>query len=290
MKTDIDHLTGSQYASALKAARSFPERLRLLHEGRVVLTDRSVYKGMHKTVHVACTVCGHEWSAKPNNLICNKTGCPECKRLKDVERAGGTRQHRASKAEKELAMCCRKAGMTLESIGDLMNRSSQTIQRWTDPVADERHKKRNNKRNALQSASGIKQQRDAAYLQTPHGKANKAKGRHKRRALQYHALDRILVDGVWHDVDMWEYITTAADRDRWSFDGADDDVAKRKSQQILLGKISGEIYTLDHLVPLNQGGIHHPSNFQNLASALNSSKCDSIVSKDVELFCKRLFN
>ena len=113
---------------------------------------------------------------------------------------------------------------------------------------------------------------------------------HQRRGLEYHAIDEVLIDGVWHSYDCYQYIETAEDKEFWSFAGADEDVAKRKQQQIKLAAIAGEPYSLEHLVPLSRGGIHHPFNFANRALALNLQKNKSILSKDVELFCARLFN
>lgn len=75
-----------------------------------------------------------------------------------------------------------------------------------------------------------------------------------------------------------------------SFAGAEEDVAKRKKQQIGLTKISGETYSLEHLVPLSQGGLHCPENFANRALTLNIQKGAKRLPKDDALFVKRLFN
>jgi transposase len=281
---------GTTEPRAVRAGKAFPARLQEKHEGRIVLRETAEYHGNKFGIDVRCTVCGHEWSPRPDKLVCGGHGCPECHRLKKIARAGIMRCPRASAAEKEFANRLRVAGMSYQAIADMLGRSGGAIQCWTNPEALKKNRQRSLERNARNAGNGYHANRVARYRQTEHGKAQSVKSKQKRRALQYHARDRILVDGCWHDVDMWEYITTAADRDRWSFDGADDDVTKRKTQQALLGKISGELYTLDHLVPLNQGGLHHPFNFQNLSHSLNSAKNDSIVSKDVELFCKRLFD
>ena len=283
MKIDTTNTKSINYA------KSFPGKLEEVHQGRIVLKDTAVYRSTKENIDVACTVCGHEWSARPNNLIDKQSGCPECKRLAFVARAGVIRQPRASKAEKELAKCCHKAGMSLDAIGDLLNRSKHTIHRWIDSGVAERHRQRNKERHAIQKASGHQQKVLAAYRQTEHGKANASKSDHKRRSLKYHAIDDVLVDGVWHSYDCYQYIDTPEDREFWSFPGANEDVAKRKIQQDKLAVISGEPYSLEHLVPLNRGGIHHPDNFANRALALNKQKKDNILSKDVELFCRRLF-
>ena len=62
----------------------------------------------------------------------------------------------------------------------------------------------------------------------------------------------------WVEYDLTDLITTAADREEMSFVGADEDVKKRAKQQQLLEKISGEKYSLEHLIPLSRGGTHQP--------------------------------
>jgi transposase-like protein len=276
---------------AQRTAAKFPQRLQDVHEGRIVLRDDAEYENNRTPIDVTCTVCGHEWSARPNDLINKHQGCPECARLKKVAAAGINRKPRVSKAFKEFARRCHfEGGMPFNKIGKLLNKNHGSVMRWCDSALQERARQQNHERNAKNKASGYQAQLIADYQKTPHGRSAGLKAVHKRRSVEYHALDTILIDGAWHHVNMMDYITTAEDRAFWSFPGADDDVAKRKKQQIKLGEISGEPYSLEHLVPLSKGGIHHPFNFANRALALNKQKRNSILSKDVELFCARLFN
>ena len=76
----------------------------------------------------------------------------------------------------------------------------------------------------------------------------------------------------------------------FSFEGADEAVAFRKTQQDKFKKFSGIDWSLDHLVPLSRGGIHHPLNFANIPLADNSAKGNKRLQKDDALFCKRLFD
>lgn len=76
----------------------------------------------------------------------------------------------------------------------------------------------------------------------------------------------------------------------FSFEGTEDAVKTRKKQQQVLEKISGEKYSLEHLIPLSRGGLHHPMNFANRALQLNIEKNNKRLAADDELFCKRLFD
>ena len=76
---------------------------------------------------------------------------------------------------------------------------------------------------------------------------------------------------------------------RGAFTGADEAVAFRKKQQEKFKKFSGIDWSLDHLVALSRGGIHHPLNFANIPLADNKAKGNKRLQKDDELFCKRLF-
>ena len=269
----------------VKAWQEFPTKLQEIHQGRIVLRDTAVY--VHNKIHidVKCTVCGNEWRAAPSNLIRAKRGCPKCVAIRARKSAGTMRSPRASKAEKELVKRMRSTGMSINAIAKIVGRSNGTVHRWIDPVEVEKNRERSRISNPLRSPEMRR-----AYRKTPHAKAIKYSADHKRRALEYHAIDDVLIDGVWHDIDVYEYITTDEDRAFWSWDGADEDCAKRKLQQSNFAKISGEKYSLEHLIPLSRGGIHHPMNFANRALKLNIKKNNSIWSSDVELFCKRLFN
>ena len=75
-----------------------------------------------------------------------------------------------------------------------------------------------------------------------------------------------------------------------SFEGTEENVAIRKKQQIGLEKISGEKYSLEHLVTLSQGGLHCPENFANRSLQLNIQKNNKRLQQDEALFCKRLFD
>lgn len=274
---------------AQQAAAKFPQRLKEVHEGRIVLRDDAVYKGCEKHIEVKCTVCAHEWNPAPKNLVNDGKGCPQCfkHRKKAKSKAGELRAKNSTPEERQRAQELRSTGLTLAQIADIMDRSFSSIRYWCD---QEQHEKRH-----ATSKQWVRENRDThnqmvkEYAQTEMGSMVMATSAHQRRGLEYHAIDSVLIDGVWHDYDCYQYITTAEDKELWSFTGADEDVAKRKKQQIKLAKISGESYSLEHLVPLSRGGLHAPENFANRALALNLQKNNSIWSKDLELFAARLF-
>ena len=281
---------GSTDPRAIRKAKELPQRLQEVHEGRIVFADDAVNLNNDKPIAVVCTVCGHKWNPRARSILVNGHGCPECKRIKASKSAGNRRCRRASEAEKELSRRMRGAGLTYRAIAHLLGRDKSLIQCWCCPEAREKQRKRASANNAINKASGHQAKLERAYRQTAHGKAVRQKKDQKRRSLKYHAHDTILVDGIWHEVDMYDYITTAKDRELWSFAGADTDVALRKEQQIKLEAISGEVYSLEHLIPLSRGGIHHPYNFANRALALNVQKGNRLLAADTKLFCKRLFN
>ena len=68
----------NKHPLAVKAGLAFPQRLRDVHDGRISLSSWAVYKNSDVPIAVECLVCGHEWSANPNSLINNKSGCPKC--------------------------------------------------------------------------------------------------------------------------------------------------------------------------------------------------------------------
>ena len=281
---------------AIRAGQEFPRRLQEIHSGRIVLRDTAVYRsnGTHNkehTVDVKCMVCGWEWKPTPSNLISNKTGCPECARLRDVARAGTRRVRPSSAAEKELAKRMRATGMSYQKIADVLGRSNAAIQVWLNPEYREKDLQRSAKKHARNKASGKSAELSRNYQQTPHGKQSSIKKNHKRRSLEYHCSGLELVDGRWQENDLWTYVK--GDREAYklmSFPGADDVVAELKKECDALQQKTGKKYHIDHIISLNRGGSHHPLNLQILTASLNSSKQDTIRPQDAELFCKRIFN
>ena len=56
------------------------EVVRRIAEANPDITVLGSYKGLQKKLLVSSKSCGHQWEARPDNLINRKSGCPECKR------------------------------------------------------------------------------------------------------------------------------------------------------------------------------------------------------------------
>ena len=286
----------STHRNTMRVAKELPARLKEISANTIRIVEGAVYHGSQKKINVVCMKCGHKWASMPSNLINHGTGCPECKRQKSIKSAGTRRAKRADTSTKQKAAELRALGWTYSAIATEVGFVAKTVMMWLDEEHRQKNIKAAREYNNKTRGSEHRRQGKAEYYQTPQGKATSRKGKHKRRSLQYHAVDAIYV-GIHPDadhqgfveVDMWSYITPK-DYDFWSFEGADEDVAKRAKQQVGLEKISGEKYSLEHLVPLSKGGLHHPLNFANRALALNTQKNNQMLKEDVRLFATRLFN
>ncbi len=255
------------------------------------------WSGARKKYQFNCVIHG-QYEANADNILRETKGC-QCKGCtsdKKAASAGTMSKSRGTKEEKELAAKLRKEGLSYREIGRQLGRDGSTIQNWLDLDCKERKNRcdakwqsENKARNAV-----VKRRYRTEFA---HGKAVDTKSSQKRRSLKYHASDVVfLPDHPEADsqgfvsYDCYDLITTDEDRILWSFPGADEDVAKRSKQQKGLAKISGEKYSLEHLIPLSKGGLHHPMNFVNRSLKLNIQKGNKMLKEDMELFCKRLFS
>lgn len=278
----------------INRAQELPSRLKAVSNNSIRIKEGAVYHSSIKYIGVVCMKCSHQWETSPNNLVNNRAGCPECAK-QNVRNSAGTRQHKkADRATKLRAAELRAQGWTYEAIADELGYCKSTIRYWLDESFRKHSIKLASESQKKRTASG--RLAEIGYHKTPQGKAASKKNEHKRRSLKYHAVDAVyLPEHPEADyqgfvaVDMWKHITKE-DYDFWSFDGANEDVAKRTKQQQGLEKISGEKYSLEHLIPLSRGGLHHPMNFANRALALNIQKRNQMLPDDVKLFAKRLFN
>ena len=284
---------------AQQAAKEFPERLKKISNDTIRIRAGAVYKGSNKRVDVVCVTCGREWFPEVRKLVIAGSGCVECKRQKQIQSAG-KRRHRPTTPEEILqAQKMRESGMSYQAIGDEMGRSNQSIRTWCDPEQREKQRQRSAASRSRRKASGRDKALKKAYLQTPHGQANSRASEHRRRSLEFHARDIVFLpeheDADYQgfvSYDLWnDYVKgDAVAQALFLFEGADEDVKRRKLQQDKLAKISGEPYSLEHLVPLSKNGVHHPFNFANRALALNLQKGNKRLAADEELFLKRLFD
>ena len=110
----------------------------------------------------------------------------------------------------------------------------------------------------------------------------------KRRFWKHGVDDYVFIDDQWFEVDKeatWDIWKTMF----YSQETSDEFKAIAKEAQRLT-KETGVEHQLDHLVPLAKGGTHIPENLEIRTAAANQSKGSKLIERDVELFCKRLFN
>jgi hypothetical protein len=275
---------------AINKAKEFPARLLAIHQGRIVLRDTAVYLAAAKPIDVFCSVCGYEWSPVVSTLLKGHS-CPECSRLNSIKSAGKLRCPRGTKEEKARAALLRSEGHTYKAIAEMLGRSSHGIQRWLDPKRAEKDSQRESKRLQdpvrREQHKAIKRRYSKEF---EHGKEVIRKGNNKRRALMWEASFPVLLDGVWHEVEMMPYLQDWDDRQMFVDFQSCEDYAKLQATAKEMAEIHGEEFHIDHLVPLSCGGLHHTSNFKIVPASYNLSKNNKRIHEDEALFCKRIFN
>ena len=299
----IESMTAQEYKASLPKGRggtawtmeSFSTYVTLRYP-HITVASGQEWTGAEIKYKFVCELHG-PYPASARKVLEETTGCrcTGCKTDKRTASAGKTRSPRATKEEKELAAKLRAEGRSYLEIARQLGRGDSTILRWLDPEQREKSRQSCAKWNSENREQHRANNRRYSK-EFEHGRANKRKRDHKRRSLEYHAADVVFLpdhpDGDSQGFvayDCYDLITTDEDRTLWSFPGADEDVAKRTTQQKGLEKISGEKYSLEHLIPLSRNGIHHPMNFVNRALKLNIQKGNKMLKEDMELFCKRLF-
>lgn len=263
----------------------------------VSVVPGQVWTGSRTKYKFICDIHG-EYEAGALHVLVESTGCQckGCDSEKKVESAGTKRAPRATKEEKDLAVKLKLEGLGVTEISRRLRRSQKTISRWMDPKQAEYSRQCSanwRSKNRERAAASV-----LRWNQFEHGKMSGTKSRHKRRGIEYHCIDVVFLPDHpdadpegFVSYNIWDLVKHDKDsQEMMSFDGANEDVAKRKQQQIGLARISGEAYSLEHLVPLSQGGLHCPENFANRALTLNVQKGAKRLEKDDALFVKRLFN
>ena len=284
---------------AQRAAEELPRIIKDSSRDTIRIRSGAVYQDSHTKIPLVCLTCNNEWKVKPNSLKQAKTGCPKCAIEKKKGVTGVLRRRQSTPDEKQIAQKLYEECGNYTEVGRRLGRDRQTIMRWLDKGYYQRQLNLSREKDDRDRKSGHSKVRRKNYNSTPNGKANRRKARHKRRGLEFHARDVVLLPNhpdadyqgfVLYDVYEDGYITTEEDRELWGFSGADEDVARRSVQQDKLSKISGEPYSLEHLIPLSRGGVHSPENFANRALELNTKKNNSLWDEDTKLFCRRLFS
>jgi 5-methylcytosine-specific restriction endonuclease McrA len=277
MKTiDLELVSKSQRASFLRAAEAFPARLAEKHGGQIVLGPDAVYGGNKKHIAVSCLTCGHGWAARPISLLNLGSGCPECKRLKDINSAGKRRCPRASTAEKAKAAELYSKGWTYTAIGEELGRPKATIRHWLNPAAAEADRQHNlawHEANREQTRANSRRYTS----EFKHGRANK-RARNARRRKRERGEWELLEKGQW--VTIINPPTSPEDLTR-------EQEAYLECER--LTKETGVEHHVDHIMPLSIGGEHDWWNLQILTAEENLAKGNRFRPEDQELYAKRLF-
>ncbi len=276
---------------------SYSTYIHLRFPNVVVPTDQEWFGTQVKHIHI-CEEHG-SYEVRPlHTLTYYKDGkgckCPKCRNNHHKGTCGVKTYRRATKDDKAKAKELLDKGLSYKVVSKMTGWNNATIRQWFDLDYKARHTERCKEHKQKRHEVIKRGQRN--YHKTENGKTAVKKGREKRNQRKLHAEDYILIhnhpdadyQGFVEDA-VYDYITPE-DYEFWSFDGAEADVEKRKKQQKTLSKISGEPYSLEHLIPLSKGGIHHPMNFVNRALELNLQKNGKLTKEDCELFCNRLFN
>ena len=278
-------------------------------------------------IPVVCMKCGGAFEQTPHYFVSGVgRGCKVCAKEKlnvgrtGLKVVGKLRRRPPEPGEIEKARKLYADTNNYYEVGRQLGRTPSTIKQWLDPEYNERHRQRGRKKAEREKASGYLKEKRIAYNKTENGRARHTKGKNKRRALETLSLDYVylcdvdldelqppyvepeeieskwFVDyNIWDDFDYGDgNIKPGVKNDKeaqrmLSFPGADEDAEKRGAQQRKLEKISGEKYSLEHLIPISRGGLHCPENFANRALELNLQKNNSRWEADDALFCKRLF-
>lgn len=278
-------------------------------------------------IPVVCMKCGGAFEQTPHYFISGKgRGCKVCAKEKlnagrtGLKVIGKMKRRAAEPGEIEKARKLYAETNNYCEVGRQLGRTTSTILQWLDPEYKERQNRRARKKVARDKASGYQKLREDAYVKSSRGRAIRTKGWQKRRANKSLSLDYVYLCDVDLDELQPPYVEPEEIESKWfvdyniwddfdygdgdikpgvghdseaqkmlSFTGADEDAAKRKKQCQKLEKISGEKYSLEHLIPISRGGLHCPENFANRALELNLQKNNSRWEADDALFCKRLF-
>jgi hypothetical protein len=231
-----------------------------------------------------------EYEARADNVLNLKIGC-QCQRCSAEacsSSAGSTRSYRSTKEERFKAELLYQEHGSYSVVARILGRSAQTVRMWLDPNQKQKALEKNKAwRNANRDKARNATNR---YFTFEHGKANKRAGHSKRRALEWDALFPVLIDGVWHQVDMSQYLKNWDDRQMFVDWQSCQDYAQLQATCKELAEIHGEEFHVDHLVPLSAGGLHCTENFQIKQASINCSKNNKRIPADDALFCKRIFN
>jgi hypothetical protein len=247
--------------------------------------------GVNQRYTFLCSKHG-EYEAKASHILALNLGC-QCRKCYDETcalSAGKKRRPKATKEEKQLAAELYAELGNYCEVARRLGRSHGAIIKWLDPDYAKRHAAYTAHRYQNPAVRERQKLTDKLYSVYEHGKANRRASKSKRRALEWEALFSVLIDGVWHQVDMSQYLKNWDDRQMFVDFKSCEDYAQLQATCKELAEIHGEEFHVDHLVSLSAGGLHCTENFQIKPASINLSKNNKRIPADDALFCKRIFN
>jgi 5-methylcytosine-specific restriction endonuclease McrA len=292
---------GSSHPQAIRAAKEFPEKLFKVHGDKIRLRDSAVYYGNGTTsgsrgrgIDVSCSLCGHEWSPRADNLL-NGKGCPNCRRLKNINSAGKRRCPRATPEEKQRAIELRATGITCKAVAEqlfeeglsVQLRDENTVMHWTNPNRADKVRLRNAKWDETNREQKRANNR-RYYSEFSHGKAANYSNSANRRLLKTNTPEYVFLDGEWHEVDRKETYRVFGDVLLPPSERAAIEALYTRCQEV--SELSGIEHHVDHVQPLSKGGEHCVFNLQLLSAADNLSKNNTFTIQDQRLLATRVFN
>jgi hypothetical protein len=268
---------------------SFSTYVSLLYpEVRVV--DGQEWTGNRAKYQFECEKHGG-YSAAANHILNPKYGnnCRECMYELTSSLVGKVRRPRATPEEiQQVIDLYNKLGNQRE-VARRMGRSQTFVQRCINP----KFRQQQNEKNLARSQSPEDKQRQKGnrliFRQTEHGKQSERQASNKRRALEWEASFSVLIDDVWYEVEMYDYLETWEEKTMFVEQQSVEDYALLMVKAKEMELEHGEKFEIDHLIPLSRGGLHHSSNFQIKTKKANNSKLNKRLLEDDTLFCKRIF-
>jgi hypothetical protein len=255
----------------------------------VTVVGGQVWSAVTAKYTFICSYHG-EYQAWGNSVIADGRGCQcqQCFAENKSATAGSTRSPKSKKEERETAAVLYQEHGTYAAVARILGRDAKTIRLWLDPEQKQKDLERckdwqNANRDKMRNATN-------RYYTFDHGKAVSRAKNCKRRALEWDALFPVLIDGIWHEVDMSAHLSNWDDRQMFVDWQSCQDYAQLQATCKELEEIHGEKFEVDHLVCLSSGGLHCTENFQIKPASVNRSKGCKRIPADDALFCKRIFN
>jgi hypothetical protein len=257
-------------------------------EVRVV--EGQEWKGNKTKYQLLCEEHG-EFETTANHILKLNTGnnCRKCSDERTRNSTGKVQRQRATPEEVQQTTDLYNELGNQREVARRMGRSLGFVQSCLNPEYKQRRIEVSRAHRQSPEAKQRAKETSAIFRQTPHGKQSIRQASNKRRALEWEASFSVLIDDVWHEVEMYDCLQDWDDRQMFVEFQSCEDYAKLQAIAKEMELEHGEEFHIDHLVPLSRGGLHHTHNFKIVPASYNLSKNNKRIHEDEALFCKRIF-